>query len=113
MVPTLILYRNGEIIEQLVAWGTKQEGTLEGAYPGASLVLVIVLPIFLSEIEAVLIQDKILIAPKYPIQREAPPADSDSDGEEEGDVRLGGAGKRKRNIRNSAKKVDSDSDFDL
>ena len=32
MLPTLILYRNGEIKEQLVAWGTKQEGTLEGIY---------------------------------------------------------------------------------
>lgn len=41
MLPTLILYRNGEIKEQLVAWGTKQEGTLEGAYPRASLALVI------------------------------------------------------------------------
>jgi len=67
----------------------------------------------LSEIEAVLIQDKILIAPKYPIRREAPPVDSDSDGEEGDDVRLGGAEKRQRNIRNAAKKVDSDSDFDL
>ena len=113
MLPTLILYRNGEIKEQLVAWGTKQEGTLEGAYPRASLALVIDLLMFSSEIEAVLIQDKILIAPKYPIRREAPQTDSDSDGEERGDVRLGGAGKRKRNIRNSAKEVDSDSDFDL
>ena len=33
MLPTLILYRDGEIKEQLVAWGTKQEGTLEGIYP--------------------------------------------------------------------------------
>lgn len=70
-------------------------------------------PCFSSEIEAVLIQDKILITPKYPIRREAPQSDSDSDAEESDDVRLGGAGKRKRNIRNSAKEADSDSYFDL
>jgi hypothetical protein len=38
MLPTLILYRNGEIKEQLVAWGTKQEGTLEGTYSKVPLV---------------------------------------------------------------------------
>lgn len=37
MLPTLILYRNGEIKEQLVAWGTKREGTLEGTYSRVSL----------------------------------------------------------------------------
>jgi hypothetical protein len=66
------------------------------------------------EIEAVLIQDKILDAPKIPIRREGPQPDSDSDGEDDDDDRLGGAGKKKRNIRDSAKKADdSDSDFDL
>jgi len=64
-----------------------------------------------SELEAVLIQDKILIAPKIPIWRKAPPPDSDSDGEEEEEMRLSGVGKKKRNIRNSAKTADSDSDF--
>ena len=74
-----------------------------------------VLPVCLSELEAVLIQDKILIAPKIPIWREAPPPYSgdDSDVGEENDMRLGGASKKKRNIRNSAKEADSDSDFDL
>ena len=67
----------------------------------------------MSELEAVLIQDKILIAPKVPIWRKAQPPDSDSDGEEKGDMRLSGASKKKRNIRNSAKQADSDSDFDL
>ena len=33
VLPTLILYRNGEIKEQLVARGTKQEATLEDLYP--------------------------------------------------------------------------------
>jgi hypothetical protein len=66
------------------------------------------------ELEAVLIQRKILIAPKIPIRREAARPDSDSDGEDDDDVRLGGAGKKMRNIRSSAKKADdSDSDFDL
>jgi len=69
--------------------------------------------IFWSELEAVLIQGKILIPPKIPLRREAPLVDSDSDGDEDNDVCLGGAGKKKRNIRNSAKKEDSDSDFDL
>jgi len=69
----------------------------------------------LSELEAVLIQGKILIAPKIPIRRAAlsPDSDYDSEGEDEDVVRLGGASKKKRNIRNSAKKADSDSDFDL
>jgi len=44
MLPTLILYRNGEIKEQLVAWGTKQEGTLEGTYSRVPLVFLVVLP---------------------------------------------------------------------
>lgn len=30
MLPTLILYRGGTIKEQLVAWGAKVEGSLEG-----------------------------------------------------------------------------------
>jgi hypothetical protein len=30
MLPTLILYRGGVIKEQLVAWGARVEGTLEG-----------------------------------------------------------------------------------
>ena len=33
MLSTLILYRNGEIKEQLVAWGAKQERPPEGIYP--------------------------------------------------------------------------------
>jgi hypothetical protein len=32
MLPTLILYRGGAIKEQLVAWGVKTEGSLEGAF---------------------------------------------------------------------------------
>ena len=67
----------------------------------------------MSELEAVLIQDKILIAPKIPMWRKAPPPDSDSDGEGEDDVGLSRAGKKKRNIRNPATNADSDSDFDL
>ena len=69
----------------------------------------------MSELEAVLIQDKILITPKIPIWRGARPPDSsdDSDVGEDNDVRLGGASKKKRTIRNAAKEVDSDSDFDL
>jgi hypothetical protein len=50
MLPTLILYRNGEIKEQLVAWGAKQEGilegTLEGTRPRASPALTLVTLIF-------------------------------------------------------------------
>ena len=38
MLPTLILYRGGAIKEQLVAWGVKVEGTLEGRLP--SLVII-------------------------------------------------------------------------
>ena len=78
-------------------------------------VLSMVLSVCLSELEAVLIQDKILIAPKIPIRRETGPPDSgdDSDVGEDNDVRLGGASKKRRNIRNSAKEADSDSDFDL
>jgi hypothetical protein len=45
MLPTLILYRNGEIMEQLVAYGAKQEGTLEGTYPTVYPVLTLVLHI--------------------------------------------------------------------
>ena len=78
-------------------------------------VFLMVLPVCLSELEAVLIQDKILIAPKIPIWREARPPDSGDDPDVGGDndVRFGGASKKKRNIRNSAKEADSNSDFDL
>jgi len=35
-LPTLILYRGGVIKEQLVAWGAKVEGSLEGEFLGFS-----------------------------------------------------------------------------
>ena len=89
VVPTLTLCRNGEIKEQLVQRMKEHstvrilERALYSCWP---------YPYFVSEIDAVLIQDKI------------PRPDSDPDGEKHDYVHLGGDGKNECNISQCAKK---------
>ncbi|KAI0792761.1 thioredoxin-like protein [Abortiporus biennis] len=101
-LPMLIIYRNGEVLNQLVAWGGDRERKIE-------------------ELEAVLILAGAIIPQPQPPKESDRRNSSDEDEDESDDEpssRMRSSGTRTnrtgRNIRTSAKKdEDSDSDFDL
>ncbi|CCM04513.1 uncharacterized protein FIBRA_06694 [Fibroporia radiculosa] len=102
-IPMFIVYRNGEVLNQIVAWGGDRERRIE-------------------ELEAVLILAGAIVP-----QMRAPPKDdrrrgSDSSEEEESDdepsskMRSAATrtnGKTSKNIRTAKVEDDSDSDFDI
>ncbi|EMD34373.1 phosducin like protein [Gelatoporia subvermispora B] len=103
-VPMFIVYRKGEVINQIVAWGADRERRLE-------------------ELEAVLILAGAIVPQQRQPTGEGRSRKDDSSEEEESDdepsSRMRSAGTRTntrigKNIRGPAKKAeDSDSDFDL
>jgi hypothetical protein len=109
-----IVYRKGQIVTQITAWGLGQERTLEGESSVAT-----VPPSFdcgtTTELEALLITSGAIIPPKKP------PADSRDDLDDESDEEVTSERRSKsswvnystKNVRNASKNGDSDSDFDL
>ncbi|KAF8123753.1 thioredoxin-like protein [Boletus edulis] len=97
-IPMLIIYRKGEIRNQLVAWGADRERRLE-------------------ELEAILMLCGVIDPPEHPVQSER----IDSSDEEEDDdpsSRMQSATTRTnaqaaKNIRGPSKKDDSDSEFEF
>jgi hypothetical protein len=95
-VPMFIVYRKGQIVNQIIAWGSGGEQRLE-------------------ELETLLIACGAIIPPE-----KKPPTGSSDDLEEESgeeDSRVGSKSTwtnySSKNVRNASKKDDSDSDFDL
>ncbi|KAH9999084.1 thioredoxin-like protein [Russula vinacea] len=94
-VPMFIVYRKGQIVNQITAWGSGREQKLE-------------------ELETLLIACGAIIPPE-----KKPPAGSgdDLDEDSEEDSRVGSKSTwtnySSKNVRNASNKGDSDSDFDL
>ncbi|KAJ7801730.1 thioredoxin-like protein [Mycena leptocephala] len=100
-VPMIIVYRKGEIRNQVVAWGADRERSLD-------------------ELEILLLVTGAIIPPERPPEKKRNDSDEDSDDEEDGPPRRSAAtstnGRANKNIRGPAKKKagdDSDSDFDF
>ncbi|TCD70594.1 hypothetical protein EIP91_002624 [Steccherinum ochraceum] len=101
-VPMLIIYRNGDVLNQIVSWGADRERKIE-------------------ELEAVLILAGAIIPQQQPPSRSQKDSDDEEDDEsdDEPSSRMRSAatrtnGRSAKNIRNSKKdEDDSDSDFDL
>ncbi|PCH38588.1 thioredoxin-like protein [Wolfiporia cocos MD-104 SS10] len=103
-IPMLIIYRKGQILNQIVAWGADRERRLE-------------------ELEAILILAGAIVPQVRPPtkeerdQRRGSSDDEDDDTDDEPSSRMRSAGTRTNgrtsNIRGSKKDDDSDSDFDL
>ena len=115
-IPMIIIYRNGEVINQIVAWGADRERRIEGtrnSFP--ALFLLTVLPV---ELETVLLLAGAIIPQETPRRerRDSDDEDENEDSSDEASSRMRSAGTRTnrstgKNIRK--KEEDSDSDFDL
>ncbi|KAH8100188.1 thioredoxin-like protein [Cristinia sonorae] len=102
-IPMLIIYRNGEVLNQIVAWGADRERRIE-------------------ELEAVLILAGAIIPEQLPPTR-SQKEDRDSDDEfdesdDEASSRMRSAATKTnsrtaKNVRGKKQEDDSDSDFDL
>lgn len=115
----LIIYRKGEVLNQIVAWGADRERRIEGEMTNSTLYCVFNHLLFHhTELEAVLILAGAIIPElRNPGKRR----ESDSEDEDESDndrsSRMKSAATRTnvrtaKNIRGK-KEEDSDSDFDL
>jgi len=101
-IPMLIIYRNGEVLNQIVSWGADRERRIE-------------------ELEAVLILAGAIIPQQLPptkSSRDDHSSDEEDEFDDEPSSRMRSAATRTnarsaKNIRNSTKEDDSDSDFDL
>jgi len=97
-IPMLIIYRKGEVVNQIVAWGADRERKVE-------------------ELEAVLILAGAIVPQQLPPkQSKAHDSEDEEDSDDEPSSRMRSAGTRTnrshgKNIR--GKEEDSDSDFDL
>jgi len=95
LCPTLIVYRNGELTRQVVAWGADRERTI-------------------AELEAMLILSLAITSPPQFLDYGEDRLSSGENYEEDEHPDMTLQRDRQRNIRTSAKKPDdSDSDFDL
>ncbi|KAI0279842.1 thioredoxin-like protein [Russula aff. rugulosa BPL654] len=95
-VPMFVVYRKGQIVNQITAWGSAREPKLE-------------------ELETLLIACGAIIP-----SEKKPPAGSSDDLDEESEEEDSRVGSKStwvnyssKNVRNASKKDDSDSDFDL
>ena len=114
----LIIYKNGEIRNQIIAWGADKERRVEGRHI-LTFSTAIGHLIGISELEAILLVTGAL----HISERPPPPSRRDDDSEDDDDdddpsLRMRSAptstnGKAKKNIRNRAKGDNSDSDFDF
>jgi hypothetical protein len=112
-IPMFIVYRKSQIVTQITAWGLGQERTLEGGFIVVNINQKIGVDCTTTtELETLLIRSGAIIPPKRP------PADSKDDLDDESDE---GSSQMKskstwanyKNVRNTSKNGDSDSDFDL
>jgi len=95
-IPMFIVYRKGQIVTQITAWGLGRERTLE-------------------ELETLLITSGAIIPPRRPPADPKDDLDDESDGEDSSQVRSKPtwANYSTKNVRNASNNDDSDSDFDL
>ncbi|KAJ7077874.1 thioredoxin-like protein [Mycena belliarum] len=99
-VPMIIVYKKGEIRNQVVAWSADRDRTLD-------------------ELEILLLITGAIIPPEHPPATKNDFEDEDTDDDDEPSSRMRSAvtstnGRAGKNIRGSAKKADdSDSDFDF
>ncbi|KAF7790975.1 hypothetical protein EIP86_001934 [Pleurotus ostreatoroseus] len=99
-IPMLIIYRKGEIVNQIIAWGADRERKLE-------------------ELEAVLIlAGAIIPQPRPPRDEDADEGEDDLDDDDDASIRRPAAatmtnGKPAKNIRGKSAKDDDDSDFEF
>ncbi|KAL1694506.1 thioredoxin-like protein [Schizophyllum commune] len=98
-IPMFLVYRAGELVNQLVSWGKDRERKIE-------------------ELEALLIVAGAIIPPKRLPKGNDSDVDSDSDESERGERRMKSAAtstntRTQKNIRSTARDDDDDSDFDL
>ncbi|KAI5833846.1 thioredoxin-like protein [Schizophyllum commune Tattone D] len=98
-IPMFLVYRAGELVNQLVSWGKDRERRIE-------------------ELEALLIVAGAIIPPKRLPKGNDSDVDSDSDESERGERRMKSAAtstntRTQKNIRSTARDDDDDSDFDL
>jgi hypothetical protein len=114
-IPMFIVYRKGQIVTQIMAWGLGREQTLEGV---SSITMVYQNATFdcatTTELETLLTTSGAIIPPKRPRADSKNDADDDSD-EDSYRVRSKStwANYSTKNVRNASKNGDSDSDFDL
>ncbi|KAG2758031.1 thioredoxin-like protein [Suillus brevipes Sb2] len=105
-IPMLIIYRKGEIRNQLVAWGADRERQLEGK-------------LIQFQLEALLILCGALDLPSGPLgERRAPDADDSEEEDDDTSSRMRSAAtstnaRAPKNIRAQSKKDDSDSEFEF
>jgi hypothetical protein len=110
-----IVYRKGQIVTQITAWGLGRERTLEGESCRYRFPKFDVDCGTTTELEALLITSGAIIPPKKP------PADSRDGLDDESDEEVTSERRSKstwvnystKNVRNASKNGDSDSDFDL
>lgn len=95
-VPMFLVYRKGQIVTQITAWGLGRERTLE-------------------ELETLLITSGAIIPLKRPPADSRDDPDDESEGEEDSHARSKSTwvNYSTKNVRNASKNGDSDSDFDL
>ena len=119
----LIVYRKGDIRNQIVAWGADRERRQEGMCPCSLTTTPTRLILHYKELEAILLVTGALDIPEVSRPAERRPDDDEDSAEEEDydpSSRMRSAttatnGRSKRNIRGPEKKKgnDSDSDFDF
>jgi hypothetical protein len=114
-----IVYKKGEIRNQIIAWGADKERRLEGGCFGIFQIPANFLFRF-KELEAVLIMTGAVHPPEGPRPQNRRTNDDDDSEEDEDDPssRMRSAatstnGRPKKNIRDRNKGNDSDSDFDF
>ena len=111
-----IVYRKGQIVNQITAWGSAREPKLGGRFSVATFTQPrLSYRATISELEALLIACGAIIP-----SEKKPPAGSSDDIDEESEEEVSQVGSKStwanfssKNVRNTSKKDDSDSDFDL
>jgi hypothetical protein len=109
-----IVYRKSQIVTQITAWGLGRERTLEGGSFvvnvnqkfGADCATT-------TELETLLITSGAIIPPKRPPVDSNNDLDDESDEEDLSQMRSKSTWANSKNVRNTSKNGDSDSDFDL
>ena len=121
-IPMLIIYRNGEVLNQIVSWGADRERRIEGTLSRSLLFRGVSTAMSSAELEAVLILAGAIIPQQQPpthSRKDDNSEDEEDDlSDDEPSSRMRSAATRTnarsaKNVRSSKKEEDSDSDFDL
>jgi hypothetical protein len=115
-VPMLIIYRKGDIRNQIVAWGADRQRSLQGMYlfsPAMGFALT-----NSTELEAILIMTGAIDSPDRPLAGDHRENNDDSEDEDDDDISSRMRSKVTRTNARTAKNVrssknDSDSDFEF